>query len=335
VTHHKTMQYYKEVDGKEKIVCLLCRHACQLKEGQTGICGVNKNVNGALKTLVYGHPIALNVDPVEKKPLYHVLPGSKVLSFGTIGCNFKCPFCQNWDISQASKVNEDIKVSPEEMVSLALEQGAQAIAYTYNEPTIFYPYAKDIGLLAKEKGLKNIFVSNGFESAEVIEDMASWVDAANIDLKSWNDSYYKKVLKGGLEEVKDTLRRMVKAGIWIEVTTLLIEGENESDEALKEMAAFISSELGKHVPWHLSAFFPNYKMTEHQATKVETLDRAKKIGQEAGLMYIYLGNVAVDGTSYCPECNELIIKRRGYAVVENRLKMGSCPKCNRKIEGIY
>jgi len=329
------MQYYKEVDGKEKIVCLLCRHACQLKEGQTGICGVNKNVNGALKTLVYGHPIALNVDPVEKKPLYHVLPGSKVLSFGTIGCNFKCPFCQNWDISQASKVNEDIKVSPEEMVSLALEQGAQAIAYTYNEPTIFYPYAKDIGLLAKEKGLKNIFVSNGFESAEVIEDMASWVDAANIDLKSWNDSYYKKVLKGGLEEVKDTLRRMVKAGIWIEVTTLLIEGENESDEALKEMAAFISSELGKHVPWHLSAFFPNYKMTEHQATKVETLDRAKKIGQEAGLMYIYLGNVAVDGTSYCPECNELIIKRRGYAVVENRLKMGSCPKCNRKIEGIY
>lgn len=335
MTHHKTMQYYKEVDGKEKIVCLLCRHACQLKEGQTGICGVNKNVNGALKTLVYGHPIALNVDPVEKKPLYHVLPGSKVLSFGTIGCNFKCPFCQNWDISQASKVNEDIKVSPEEMVSLALEQGAQAIAYTYNEPTIFYPYAKDIGLLAKEKGLKNIFVSNGFESAEVIEDMASWVDAANIDLKSWNDSYYKKVLKGGLEEVKDTLRRMVKAGIWIEVTTLLIEGENESDEALKEMAAFIASELGKHVPWHLSAFFPNYKMTEHQATKVETLDRAKKIGQEAGLMYIYLGNVAVDGTSYCPECNELIIKRRGYAVVENRLKMGSCPKCNRKIEGIY
>ena len=335
MTHHKTMQYYKEVDGKEKIVCLLCRHACQLKEGQTGICGVNKNVNGALKTLVYGHPIALNVDPVEKKPLYHVLPGSKVLSFGTIGCNFKCPFCQNWDISQASKVNEDIKVSPEEMVSLALEQGAQAIAYTYNEPTIFYPYAKDIGLLAKEKGLKNIFVSNGFESAEVIEDMASWVDAANIDLKSWNDSYYKKVLKGGLEEVKDTLRRMVKAGIWIEVTTLLIEGENESDEALKEMAAFIASELGKHVPWHLSAFFPNYKMTEHQATKVETLDRAKKIGQEAGLMYIYLGNVAVDGTSYCPECNELIIKRRGYKVVENRLKMGSCPKCNRKIEGIY
>ena len=335
MTHHKTMQYYKEVDGKEKIVCLLCRHACQLKEGQTGICGVNKNVNGALKTLVYGHPIALNVDPVEKKPLYHVLPGSKVLSFGTIGCNFKCPFCQNWDISQASKVNEDIKVSPEEMVSLALEQGAQAIAYTYNEPTIFYPYAKDIGLLAKEKGLKNIFVSNGFESAEIIEDMASWVDAANIDLKSWNDSYYKKVLKGGLEEVKDTLRRMVKAGIWIEVTTLLIEGENESDEALKEMAAFIASELGKHVPWHLSAFFPNYKMTEHQATKVETLDRAKKIGQEAGLMYIYLGNVAVDGTSYCPECNELIIKRRGYIVVENRLKMGSCPKCNRKIEGIY
>ena len=335
MTYHKSMQYYKEVEGKEKIICLLCRHACQLKEGQVGICGVNKNVNGELKTLVYGHPIALNVDPVEKKPLYHMLPGSKVLSFGTVGCNFKCSFCQNWDISQESKVNEEIKVSPEQMVALALEQGAQSIAYTYNEPTIFYPYAKDIGVLAKEKGLKNIFVSNGFESPEVIEDMASWVDAANIDLKSWDDSYYKKVLKGGLEEVKDTLRRMVKAGIWVEVTTLLIEGENDSDKDLKEMAEFIASDLGKHVPWHLSAFFPNYKMMEHEATKIETLQRARTIGKEAGLKYVYIGNLPADGNTYCPDCNELLINRTGYAVIDNRLHEGSCPKCDSKIEGIY
>ena len=255
MTYHKSMQYYEKIEGKEKIKCLLCRHYCQLKEGQVGICGVNKNEEGKLKNLVYGHPVALNVDPVEKKPLYHMLPGSKVLSFGTVGCNFKCPFCQNWDISQEHQINEQIEVSPEQMVELAFQEGAKSIAYTYNEPTIFYPYAKDIGVIAKEKGLKNIFVSNGFETPEIIENMASWVDAANIDLKSWDDAYYKKVLKGGMEEVKDTLRRMVKAGIWVEVTTLIIPGENDSDKDLREMAEFISNDLGQHVPWHLSAFF--------------------------------------------------------------------------------
>jgi pyruvate formate lyase activating enzyme len=329
------MEYYKKEEGKERIICLLCRHFCKLKEGQVGICGVNKNVDGELKTLVYGHPIALNVDPVEKKPLYHVLPGSSVLSFGTVGCNFKCPFCQNWDISQESKVNEEIKVSPEQMVELALEHGSQSIAYTYNEPTIFYPYAKDIGVIAKEKGLKNIFVSNGFESAEIIEDMASWVDAANIDLKSWDDAYYKKVLKGGLEVVKDTLRRMVAVGIWIEVTTLIIEGDNDSDSDLREMAEFIANDLGKHVPWHLSAFHPDYKMLDNHATKLETLERAKTIGQKAGLEYIYLGNVPVHGDTYCPECHELLIDRTGYTVTINNLIEGHCPKCNRAIEGIW
>ncbi len=335
MTYHEKMKYYKKEEGKDRIICLLCQHYCKLKGGQTGICGVNKNVDGALKNLVYGHPIALNVDPVEKKPLYHMLPGSKALSFGTVGCNFKCPFCQNWDISQEHEVNESIKVSPEEMVTLALEQGAESIAYTYNEPTIFYPYAKDIGVIAKEKGLKNIFVSNGFESAEIVEDMASWVDAANIDLKSWDDAYYKKVLKGGLEAVKDTLRKMVDAGIWVEVTTLLIEGYNDSDKDLREMAEFIANDLGKHVPWHLSAFHPDYKMLDHDATKLETLQRAKKIGQKVGLHYIYLGNVPVHGDTHCPECGELLIDRTGYSITVNKLKDGHCPKCNRAIEGVW
>jgi len=335
MTYHKRMQYYKKVEGKESIVCLLCRHACKLKEGQTGICGVNQNKEGALKTLVYGHPIALNVDPVEKKPLYHLLPGSKVLSFGTVGCNFKCPFCQNWDISQTNIINESIEVSPEQMVELAIKEGASAIAYTYNEPTIFYPYAKDIGVLAKEKGLKNIFVSNGFETPEIIEDMATWVDAANIDLKSWDESYYKKVLKGGLEAVKDTLRRMVKAGIWVEVTTLLIEGDNDSDEALRQMASFIADDLGVDVPWHLSAFYPNYKMSEHQVTGIATLQRAEQIGKKAGLKHIYLGNVPIAGNTYCPECDTLLIDRAGYNVTTNRLQDGSCPHCSKSIAGVW
>jgi len=335
MTYHENMQYYKKEEGKGRIICLLCRHACKLKEGQVGVCGVNKNVEGELKTLVYGHPIALNVDPIEKKPLYHLLPGSKVLSFGTVGCNFKCPFCQNWDISQEHSVNEEIKVSPQQMVELALQEGANAIAYTYNEPTIFYPYAKDIGVLAKEKGLKNIFVSNGFESKEMIEDMATWVDAANIDLKSWDDSYYKKILKGELEEVKDTLRRMVKAGIWVEVTTLLIEGDNDSDDALEEMAAFIANDLGTQVPWHLSAFSPNYKMLDHDTTGLDTLQRAQKIGQRAGLKHIYLGNVAVAGNTYCPECDTVLIDRMGYSVTTNRLTDGACPHCHKPIAGVW
>ncbi|MFT7879103.1 MAG: AmmeMemoRadiSam system radical SAM enzyme [Sulfurimonas sp.] len=329
------MKYYKEEKEKERIICLLCRHSCSLREGKVGMCGVNKNVDGELKNLVYGHPVAVHIDPVEKKPIYHLLPGSSALSFGTVGCNFRCPFCQNWGISQEKNINENINVSPEEMVELALEEGCDAIAYTYNEPTIFYPYAKDVGLLAKKKGLKNIFVSNGFETPEIIQDMAGWIDAANIDLKSWDADYYRKVLKGGLEEVKDTLRRMVNEGIWVEVTTLLIEGENDSDQDIKEMAEFIVNDLGPQVPWHLSAFHPDYKMMDHDTTKLKTLQRAKQIGEAAGLYYIYLGNVPVHGDTHCPNCNELLIDRTGYSITVNRLEDGHCPNCHREIEGVW
>ena len=329
------MKYYKKIEEKEKITCLLCRHYCKIKEGQVGVCGVNKNVDGKLKTLVYGHPVALNVDPVEKKPLYHLLPGTTALSFGTVGCNFKCPFCQNWDISQETHVNKEIEVTPNNMVELALEHNAKSIAYTYNEPTIFYPYAKDIGVIAREKGLKNIFVSNGFESEEIIKDMPTWLDAANIDLKSWDKDYYKKILKGGLDAVKDTLRLMVNLGIWVEVTTLIIKGKNDSDKDLEEMATFIADELGRQVPWHLSAFHPDYKMRDHEYTGIDTLQRASDIGKKAGLYYVYMGNVPVHGDTYCPECGELLIDRTGYSVTINKLKDGHCPRCGRKIEGVW
>ncbi len=329
------MKYFKTLPQKEKIVCLLCQHYCQLSENQVGVCGVNKNENGELRTLVYGHPSALNVDPVEKKPLYHLLPGTTALSLGTVGCNFKCPFCQNWQISQEHSVDTSVTILPERMVEMAIESGASSIAYTYNEPTIFYPYAKDIGVIAKEKGLKNIFVTNGFESPEVVKDMASWLDAANVDLKSWDEAYYKKVLKGGLEAVKDTLRSMVREGIWVEVTTLLIEGENDSQADLEAMASFIANDLGVHIPWHLSAFHPDYKMQDHQYTKLHTLERAKKIAKDAGLLYVYMGNVPVHGDTYCPDCNTLLIDRTGYAIAQNSLVDGHCPKCNKAIEGVW
>lgn len=329
------MKYYKIVPNEEKITCLLCQHYCQLKEDQTGLCGVNKNQNGSLKTVVYGHPSALNIDPIEKKPLYHLLPATTAFSLGTVGCNFQCPFCQNWQLSQEKIVDTTLTLSPEKIVEMAVENGASSIAYTYNEPTIFYPYAKDIGLIAKTKGVKNVFVTNGFESPEVVRDMASWLDAANVDLKSWDDAYYKKVLKGGLEAVKETLKSMVREGIWIEVTTLLIEGENDSDTDLKAMATFIANELGVHIPWHLSAFHPDYKMQDHERTKLQTLQRAKEIAKEAGLLYVYLGNVAIPADTYCPDCNTLLIDRTGYAVSQNNIIDGHCPKCNRAIEGVW
>ena len=329
------MNYHKTIPEKEKIICMLCQHYCQMKEGQVGVCGVNKNKNGELKTVVYGHPSALNVDPVEKKPLYHLLPGTTALSFGTVGCNFKCPFCQNWQISQEHKVDESVYISPEKMVDLAIENGASSIAYTYNEPTIFYPYAKDIGVIAREKGLKNIFVTNGFETPEVVKDMAFWLDAANVDLKIWDDAYYKKILKGGLEAVKETLRGMIKEGIWVEVTTLLIEGENDSNEDLEAMASFIANDLGVHVPWHLSAFHPDYKMQDHEYTKLQTLQRANDIAKKAGLFYVYMGNVPVHGDTYCPDCGTLLIDRTGYTITKNSLVEGNCPKCQRVIEGVW
>jgi len=326
--------YYYDVIDSEHIRCNLCRHNCTLKNSQVGVCGVNQNIDARLETLVYGHPIAIHIDPVEKKPLYHMLPNSKVLSFGTVGCNFKCPFCQNWDISQTNKIDENIYVSPQDMVDLAIKHDAKSIAYTYNEPTIFYPYAKDIGVLAKQQGIKNIFVSNGFETLEMIADMSNWVDAVNVDLKNWDEEYYKKVLKGGLGEVKEALEEFVKRGIWLEVTTLLIDGLNSSDEDIKSMALFISTKLGSDIPWHLSAFYPNYKMQDTPPTQVDTLLRAKDIAKEYGLKYVYLGNINQPQYTKCPHCDTIVISR-AYGKVISHLKADKCQVCGSDIKGVW
>jgi pyruvate formate lyase activating enzyme len=305
-----------------------------LKEGQVGVCGVNKNEGGRLVNLVYGHPAALNVDPVEKKPLYHFLPGTRTLSLGTVGCNFKCPFCQNWTISQTKEVGRDYHLSPSQIVQLAREYKCKSIAYTYNEPTIFYPYARDIGLLAKREGFKNIFVTNGFESREVIEDMAEWVDGANVDLKSFDPGYYKKVLKGDLEGVLESIRLMKQMGIWVEITTLIVPGSNDSPEELRKIAQFIAT-LDPAIPWHISRFRPDYKETDKPATPMEKLMEAYKIGKEAGLKYIYLGNVTLPAITYCPNCGEELIVRYLFEVASNRLEKGKCPNCKTPIEGVW
>ena len=328
------MQYFRE-KSDDAIECVLCKHYCTLKEGKAGVCGVNYNINGTFVNKTYAHPSAVHIDPIEKKPLYHFLPGSTSFSIGTVGCNFRCPFCQNYTISQTSKVEESLELMPRQAVDLALEYGAQSISYTYNEPTIWYPYAKDIGLLAKHAGLKNVFVSSGYESHEVLEDMQSWVDAINVDLKSFSPEYYKKVLKTDLEGVKESLISLAKSKIWLEVTTLIIPGVNDSSEELEQMASFIANDLSKSIPWHLSAFYPNYKMQDTPATPLETLLKAKEIAQNAGIEYVYLGNVAYDSSTYCPSCGAKLIEREGYKTRLLDFEDGRCKKCLKEIEGVW
>ncbi len=326
--------FYKQ-EG-DKVVCLLCRHHCRLEENQVGVCGVNKNERGKLVNLVYGRVSGINIDPIEKKPLYHFLPGTTSLSIGTVGCNFKCPFCQNWQLSQNNNIGNAYELTPGQLVDLALKHGCKSISYTYNEPTIFYPFARDVALLAREQGIKNVFVSNGFESPEIIKDMVGVIDGFNIDLKSFNTTYYKKVLKGGLEGVLDTLKQLKSKNFWLEVTTLIVPGDNDSSKELSKIASFIANELDINTPWHISAFHPDYKVQDRGATPVDTLQKAYDIGKQAGLNFIYLGNVSgPSSVTYCPSCDKELVERVGFNLVENNLLAGKCPKCNTAIPGVW
>lgn len=327
------MTYFK-AEGS-RLVCLLCAHYCRLKEGQSGICGVNKNVQGVIQNLVYAHPAALHVDPVEKKPLYHFLPGTRALSLGTIGCNFKCPFCQNWSISQEKTLHVKEAITPEHIVETALKYECASIAYTYNEPSIFYPYAHDIALLAHQKGIKNIFVTNGFESSEVIDDMKGVIDAVNVDLKSFNRDYYRQVLGGSLDVVLENLKQFKRNGLWVEITTLIIPTCNDSDAELFAVASFIAKELGEETPWHISAFHPDYHELSLPVTPMQTLERAQTLGKNAGLKHVYVGNVERENPTRCATCQNVVIERHRFEVTANSLIEGCCPKCHTKLAGVF
>ncbi len=284
---------YEKMSDK-KVQCNLCPHNCSINNGQFGICGVRKNENGTLVTYAYSNPIAVNVDPIEKKPLYHFLPGTWSFSIGTAGCNFKCSFCQNWRISQ---ITDSLKayfdrsdLPPESVVERAQDENCKSIAYTYTEPTIFFEYAYETAQKAYQAGLKNIFVTNGYITREAVDMIGPHLDAANIDLKSFRDDFYKRTCKGRLHPVLDTIRHMHELGIWIEITTLVIPNENDSEEELDGIARFIA-ETGKEIPWHISRFFPQYRYTHAEPTPIATLRRAEKLGEKQGLENIHLGNV--------------------------------------------
>ena len=334
----KEASFYTPESGKVR--CGLCSHRCLIAEGRRGICGVRENQKGRLIALSYGKLIAENVDPIEKKPLYHFLPGTTAYSIATVGCNFRCLNCQNSDISQRSKDGGEIvgrTVSPEEAVKSAVEAGCSSIAYTYTEPTIFYEYAYDISRLAAEKGLKNVFVSNGYTTKEALDTIKPYLHANNVDLKSFSDSFYREVCGARLEPVLETLKWHVKNKVWLEVTTLLIPGRNDSKEELKEIADFIKDELGDYVPWHVSRFHPDYKMMDTPPTPISSIENAYHIGKEAGLKYVYTGNVPHEDAenTYCHKCGNLLLQRFGFNVTKNKIKDAKCPQCGEAVEGVW
>lgn len=333
----KEAMFYEREEGGQ-VRCGLCRFNCLIREGARGNCSVRENRGGILYSLVYGRLCAEHVDPIEKKPLFNVLPGSRSYSIATVGCNFHCRHCQNYEISQVSR---DAPIagyerSPEEVVKSALATACQSIAYTYTEPTIFFEFAYDTARLAREAGLLNIFVTNGYISKEALTTIAPYLDAANIDLKGFSEGFYRDVVHARLSEVLDSIIEYRRQGVWIELTTLIIPGLNDSEEELQGIASFIVTNLGVDTPWHVTQFYPTYKLTDRPRTPVETLRRAREIGLEAGLRYVYEGNVPGEGgeNTWCPFCSSLLIKRHGYIIESNRVSGGTCPDCGASIAGI-
>ena len=331
---------WKALDGR-KVQCELCGHACVIAAGKYGVCRVRQNVAGRLKTLNYRAVVALNVDPIEKKPLFHFLPGSKSLSIAAPGCNFQCEFCQNWQISQSPRDGGGVvggqAVSPEQIVTAALNYDCASISYTYTEPTVFFELAYDTAKLARARGVRNCFVSNGYLTPLAVRTIAPYLDAINVDLKAFRDETYRRVMKASLAPVLEGLKSLVQAGVWVEITTLIVPGMNDSPEELRDIAGFIARDLNPAVPWHVSRFHGDYKMARVPGTPVETLQRACRIGMEAGLKFVYCGNVPglADERTHCPNCREMLVDRTGFTVRGVYLKAGACPKCGTAIEGVW
>ncbi len=337
----KEADFYEVTDpASGQIRCDLCNHRCRIPKGGCGICRVRENRDGRLVSLVYGQLVSENVDPIEKKPLFHLLPGTLSFSVATVGCNFRCRHCQNYDISQYPHLNGELPPglgrTPQQVVESALRQGCRSISYTYVEPTVFFEFAYETAVLAREAGLKNIFVSNGYTSAEATRKLAPYLDANNIDLKAFTDKFYREVCGARLAPVLDTIRLMKELGVWVEVTTLVIPGWNDSNQELRAIAEFIRG-IDPAMPWHVTRFHPTFKMTDRLPTPVTTLRRARDIGLAAGLDYVYEGNVPGEGgeNTYCPACGEVVIGRIGYRTDTANLDQGVCRACRRPLAGIF
>jgi pyruvate formate lyase activating enzyme len=332
----KEAKFYEKLDGK-KVQCLLCPQNCVISEGKRGLCRVRQNKDGKLYSLVYGTPCSTAVDPIEKKPLFHFLPGTSTYSLGTAGCNMKCQFCQNWEISQSNP--EDLpsfEFTPEQIVKSALENECKSISYTYTEPTINFEFVLECAKIARKKGLKNIMVTNGFINPKPLKMLYKYIDAANIDLKGFSDEYYKKFCGARLQPVLDSIKTMKKMGVWIELTTLVIPGLNDSEKEIKELCKWVSTEIGRDTVVHFSRFFPYYKLQDVPPTPEETLVRIKKIAERC-LDYVYIGNIHITNSedTFCPKCKSDIVLRSGFVVIDRKMNKNKCFNCGNIIPGLW
>ncbi len=325
-----------EKNGKN-VQCKLCPRNCNLEPGAVGKCRVRKNENGVMILLGYGNPCAVHVDPIEKKPLYHVLPSSKAFSVAIAGCNLRCKNCQNYTISQVSpSETQNMILYPEQVVEQAIKYHCTTIAYTYSEPIVWYEYMYDTAILAHKAGLKNLMITCGYINTAPLKQLCKYMDAANIDLKSFNQKIYSKLNAGKLQPVLDTIKLAKECGIWVEITNLIVPQWSEDLTMIREMCKWISSTVGNDVPLHFSRFSPMYKLAHLYPTPDKILINAKKIAKEAGLRYIYVGNLAgIDTNTYCPKCKKSLIKRRGYLILKNHIKAGKCGFCGFGIAGIW
>jgi len=331
-------RWWSPLSGREA-ACGLCFRGCVIPEGERGACGVRENRGGQLKTLVHSRPVALNLDPIEKKPFFHVLPGASALSLGTAGCNYQCRWCQNWEISQSRP--EEIPVvptrTPEEIVALAVKRGAPLVACTYSEPTVFAEYVLDLAVAARKAGLKTVVVSNGSIREEPLRELCQVLAAYKVDLKAWSEKTYREMCRGERSAVLDTLRRLARAKLWTEVVTLVIPTVNDSEAEIRSVARFVRDEVGPETPLHFTRFHPTYRLMNLPPTPVATLERAREIALAEGLPFAYVGNVPghPGESTYCPGCKSRLIQRVGMAAVENRLRKGACPDCSRAIPGVW
>ncbi len=319
--------------------CGVCAHRCLVRPGRSGICGVRRNEGGHLICHAYGAAVAIGIDPIEKKPLFHVAPGTVAYSIATAGCPFHCQFCQNWEIAQGPRLGLELPthpLPPERVVEAALRHRAGAVAYTYVEPTVFLEYALDTGRLAHDAGLLNLFITDGYATPEAIALLAPVLDAANVDLKAFDDTFYRRLCGARLAHVLEAIVAMRRAGIWLELTTLIVPGHNDDPAELRALTAWIVQELGVETPWHVSRFFPAYRMPDTPPTPLETLRRAADLGREAGLVHVYVGNAPELGLEHttCAGCGRRLIERHGYRVRADLTEDGSCPACGRRLAGV-
>ena len=332
----KEALWWKKHKGSN-VQCFLCPRNCVIEESKIGFCGVRQNQKGKLYSLVYGKATGVQIDPIEKKPLYHFKPGTAAFSIGTVGCNLVCQHCQNWATSQAKPGQwHTYDMTPEEIVEKAKQEHCSTIAYTYNEPTIFFEYVLETAKLAHKKGLKNILVTNGFTGKEALLDIIKYIDGANVDLKAFDNEFYKKYSGAWLEPVLESIKTYKKKKVWLELTNLIIPTLNDDTAKLKEMCAWIKENIGVDVPMHFSAFYPSYKLEDLPPTSAATLMDARKLAMKMGLNYVYIGNVVTtdEDTTFCPKCKEVVIERANFTILQNKLKNGKC-KCGEKIPGVW